>query len=145
EFGLRDATLVDSVLIEWPSGITDIYTDVEVNTFYDAVEGQELSPASSSTSALSETTQRGVIGLDDNFPDPFSQTTTISYDLSRPAKVTLAVYDVLGRNLRVLVSSRQPAGEYEVSLDASHLTSGVYFYHLQAGPYLKTKRMVVVR
>jgi hypothetical protein len=55
------------------------------------------------------------------------------------------VSDVLDREVSVLTSGTQPAGTYEVSFDATALPSGVYFYRLQAGDYLETKRMVVVK
>ncbi|MDX1740894.1 MAG: T9SS type A sorting domain-containing protein, partial [Rhodothermales bacterium] len=80
-----------------------------------------------------------------NYPNPFNPMTTISYDLPQAADVALAVYDVLGRQIREIVSGARPAGTYEVSFDASGLPSGVYFYRLQAGDYAETKRMVVVK
>jgi PKD repeat protein len=83
--------------------------------------------------------------LRQNYPNPFNPTTTISYDLPEPSDVTLTVVDVLGRQVRVLASGAQPAGIYEVSLDASALPSGIYFYRLEAGDFADTKRMVVVK
>jgi endo-1,4-beta-xylanase len=55
------------------------------------------------------------------------------------------VFDVIGRTVRVLASGTQPAGSYEVTFEATALPSGVYFYRLEAGDYVETKRMVVVR
>jgi hypothetical protein len=86
-----------------------------------------------------------VYSLSQNYPNPFNPTTTISYDITRATDVILAVYDVLGRQVRELASGTHAAGTYEVSFDADTLPSGVYFYRLEAGDYAETKRMVVVR
>lgn len=83
--------------------------------------------------------------LHQNYPNPFNPTTTIIYDLPRLSKATLAIYDILGRQVRVLAEGMKPAGYYEVSLDATGLPSGVYIYRLAAGGLVKTKRMVVVK
>jgi hypothetical protein len=83
--------------------------------------------------------------LHQNYPNPFNPTTTISCDLPQVADVTLTVYDVLGRQVRELASGTKPAGTYEVTFDAGGLPSGLYFYRLQAGSYVETKRMVIVR
>jgi hypothetical protein len=83
--------------------------------------------------------------LSQNYPNPFNPSTTIRYALPEPAEVELTVYDVLGRTIRELASGTQPAGTYEVTFDATGLPSGVYFYRLQAGDYVETKRMVVAK
>jgi hypothetical protein len=83
--------------------------------------------------------------LSQNYPNPFNPTTTISYVLPRSAEVALSVHDVLGREVQILTSGMRPAGTYEVAFDATGLPSGVYFYRLQAGDYVETKRMVVVK
>lgn len=80
-----------------------------------------------------------------NYPNPFNPTTTIRYALPRSAKVVLVVYDVLGRKAMELVNETKAAGFYEVPLNASRLASGTYFYRLQAGEYVETKKMVVVK
>ncbi len=87
----------------------------------------------------------GSFRLNANYPNPFNPTTTISYVLPQAANVVLTVYDVLGRELRRLASVTKPGGTYEVSFDATGLPSGIYFYRLQAGSYVETKRMVVLK
>jgi hypothetical protein len=81
----------------------------------------------------------------ENYPNPFSSVTTISYSLAQPAEAALSVFDLLGRQIRVLASGTQPAGTYEVTFDAAGLPSGVYLYRLEAGNFVETRRMVVVR
>ena len=83
--------------------------------------------------------------LAQNYPNPFNSTTTISYTLSQPAPVRLAVYNVLGREVVVLVDGVKPAGTHEVVLDASSLGSGLYPYRLMAGDRVLTGKMVMVR
>jgi hypothetical protein len=80
-----------------------------------------------------------------NYPNPFSMNTTISYTLPAMADATVMVFGVLGRRLHVLDSGTKPAGRYDVSFNAAGLPSGVYVYRLQAGDYVETRRMVVAR
>lgn len=80
-----------------------------------------------------------------NYPNPFNPTTTIRYTLPRAAEVRLEVFNVIGERVRVLENRTKPAGEYEVSFDATGLGSGIYFYTLRAGDFVTTKTMVVLR
>ena len=83
--------------------------------------------------------------LRQNYPNPFNPTTTISYALPQAADVTLTIVDLLGRQIKEVASGTQLAGTYEVTFDAAGLPSGVYFYRLQAGDYVETKRMVLLQ
>lgn len=83
--------------------------------------------------------------LSQNYPNPFNPVTTIEYNIPYDGAVVLKLYDVLGREVRTLVDGERPAGNYKVSLDASSLSSGVYFYRLTAGTYTSIKKMVVLK
>jgi hypothetical protein len=83
--------------------------------------------------------------LGQNYPNPFNSKSKIKYQISKMAEVTLAVYDLLGREARILFKGVRSPGAYEVSFDASNLPSGVYFYTLRAGEFSETKKMVLVR
>lgn len=83
--------------------------------------------------------------LEQNYPNPFNPVTTIQYSLPQRSNVTLKIYDVLGKEIAVLVNEEKDRGVYNVSFDASHLSSGVYFYRLQAGSFGSTKKMILLR
>jgi len=80
-----------------------------------------------------------------NYPNPFNPTTTIEFSLPKTEIVTLEVYNILGEELATLVSERLTAGKYKYDWDASSLASGVYFYQLQAGSFMETKKMLLLR
>ena len=83
--------------------------------------------------------------LGQNYPNPFNPSTTISYQLAGVSEVTLRVFDILGREVRLLVRERQDPGTYRVAFAPEGLTSGTYFYRLQAGAYTETRKMLYVR
>jgi glucuronoarabinoxylan endo-1,4-beta-xylanase len=83
--------------------------------------------------------------LHQNYPNPFNPRTAIRYELPGSSHVTLAVYDVLGREVALLVNETQPAGAHVASFEATSLSSGVYFYRLHAGRFIDTKRLLLVR
>ncbi len=84
-------------------------------------------------------------GLSQNYPNPFNPETRISYDIARGELVTLKVFDVLGREVATLVNQRQDAGRYSVGFDGKGLTSGVYYYQLQAGSFTQTNKMLLIK
>jgi hypothetical protein len=83
--------------------------------------------------------------LSQNYPNPFNPTTIIKYQIPNSNNVTLKVYDMLGRQVSVLVDGRMEAGVHEVKFDGSGLASGVYFYQLQAADFLATKRLLLIK
>jgi len=83
--------------------------------------------------------------LEQNYPNPFNPSTTIRYELPRAGVVKLVVYDIMGREVEILVNERQAAGSYEATFDGSGFASGVYFYTIQTDKFSKTKRMVLIK
>jgi hypothetical protein len=75
----------------------------------------------------------------------FNPSTTIKYELPRASQVRLSVFDMLGREVSVLVNERREAGVHEVRCDGSGLSSGVYFCRLQAGGFVSTKRLLLLK
>jgi hypothetical protein len=83
--------------------------------------------------------------LDQNYPNPFNPTTMLGYQLPVASDVRLAVYDLLGREVALLVNEKKLAGRHEAGFDAAGLSSGVYFYRLIAGPYTESRRMILMK
>ena len=83
--------------------------------------------------------------LAQNYPNPFNPTTTIKYTLQFSGRVTLKVYDILGKEVATLVNEEKPAGSYSVVFDAGKLASGIYFYKLQAGNFVATRKMILLK
>jgi hypothetical protein len=84
-------------------------------------------------------------GLEQNYPNPFNPSTTISYSVPKMEFVTLKVYDVLGNEIETLINEEKPAGIYEAEFNANNLPSGIYFYILQAGQIIETKKMMLLK
>jgi photosystem II stability/assembly factor-like uncharacterized protein len=98
-------------------------------------QGAWRRPLSELTSVESLSTNLPVgFSLSQNYPNPFNPSTTIRYELPRALQVKLSVYDILGREVSVLVNERREAGVHEVKFDGSSLASGVYFYRLSVSP-----------
>lgn len=86
-----------------------------------------------------------IVTLKQNYPNPFFRSTVISYQIFAAGNVTLKVFNIHGEDVATLINSKQKAGSYSVSLNADNLSSGVYFYTIQAGSYLETKKMVLIK
>ena len=83
--------------------------------------------------------------LSQNYPNPFNPQTTIEYSLAQGANVRLSIYDMMGREVKVLVNGHRPAGKHTVRFDASHLTSGSYLYRIRTETYTAAKAMMLHR
>jgi hypothetical protein len=83
--------------------------------------------------------------LHQNYPNPFNPSTTIRYGLPRASQVTLTVYNALGQQVARLVNEQQPAGYHDAVFNANELASGVYFYKLQAGDFVQTKKLLLLK
>ncbi len=83
--------------------------------------------------------------LSQNYPNPFNPTTTISYDIQNDGIVTIKIYDILGKEVKVLVNEFRQAGSYQINFDGYNLSSGIYFYKLETGNFVQTKRMALIK
>jgi hypothetical protein len=83
--------------------------------------------------------------LEQNYPNPFNPSTNIEFALPEQAEVSLKVYNLLGREIYTLVSGKMNAGNHKVEFNASGLSTGLYFYRIQAGSFIQTKKMMLIK
>jgi len=83
--------------------------------------------------------------LSQNYPNPFNPTTTISFSLLSKSFVSLKVYDMLGREIATIASEEMSAGYHSRQWNAANMSSGIYFYRMQAGSYSETRKLVLLR
>jgi len=83
--------------------------------------------------------------LSQNYPNPFNPVTVIRYSIPKAEEVSLVVYNLIGKEVAHLIDERKPAGSYTVKWDASNMASGIYFYRLQAGDFVQTKKMLLLK
>jgi hypothetical protein len=83
--------------------------------------------------------------LEQNYPNPFNPSTKIVFQVPQSVNVSLKIYDVLGNEIVTLVNEEKGPGKYEIDFNASHLSSGIYFYTLWAGTYISIKKMVLIK
>ncbi|MGB5893764.1 MAG: YCF48-related protein, partial [Ignavibacteriaceae bacterium] len=80
-----------------------------------------------------------------NYPNPFNPNTKIKYSVPQSSQVIIKVFDILGNEIETLVNEEKPSGYYELEFNASKLASGIYFYRIQAGSVVETKKMVLMK
>jgi hypothetical protein len=128
-------------------------TDREYSRNLGTGDGVELVKLQSTVTAVRELSGPTDFALYSNYPNPFNPSTVISYRLAVRSSVSLKVFDVLGREVATLASGEEAAGSYQVRFDAGDLSSGVYFYRLQASRlsrgtpviFSETKKLVLIK
>jgi hypothetical protein len=83
--------------------------------------------------------------LEQNYPNPLNPSTTIKYSIPKSSQVTLKIFNTLGEELEILVNEEKPVGTYELNWNAVNIPSGVYFYRLQAGDFVQTRKMILLK
>ena len=146
EFGLGDATTVDSLIVAWPSGHVDVITDLAVDQIIRVTEGQ------GHVTAVEEVASAGPqrFELDQNYPNPFNSGTVIRFGVPTSGEVELAVYNLAGQKVATLLQGVREAGQYVLRWDGrdgggSELASGVYFYRLRAGDQVETRKLLLMQ
>lgn len=103
--------------------------------------------------------ENGIVGIEDpgiielpkqfklyqNYPNPFNPTTKIKYDILKPGNIKLSVYDVSGKEVKILFNTFVQLGDYEIEFNAFDLTSGVYFYSLEMNEFKETRKMIYLK
>jgi photosystem II stability/assembly factor-like uncharacterized protein len=97
------------------------------------------------TDVLDDGMSAFVFSLHQNYPNPFNPSTVVRYSLPRASHVSLKVFSILGQEVATLVNEQKQSGRHEVKWDARGVTSGMYFYRLQAGENVQTKKMILVK
>ena len=132
---------------------------VEINSTFDAIKGvlyysfsnYKLIPRKNddfvnyATDVKVENVLPKEYSISQNYPNPFNPSTTISYALPNSEMVTIRVYNLLGQVVRTLVNQNQSAGTHTISFKADDLTSGIYFYSIQAGSFNQVKKMMLLK
>jgi hypothetical protein len=90
-------------------------------------------------------TQPAKYSLEQNYPNPFNPSTVIEYQIPAESRVSLKVFDVLGREVKTIVDKNQSAGKYKINFNAGRLSNGIYYYRLTSGNFVKTKKMIVLK
>ena len=88
--------------------------------------------------------------LEQNYPNPFNPNTVIRYSIVSPSLVSLKIFDILGREVKTLVNKEQVNGVYEVNWNGddelgNKVSTGVYFYRIDAGDFVQTKKMMLIK
>jgi hypothetical protein len=109
------------------------------------VNGGVLAPKGSTSVDQQENGRSLGYTLDQNYPNPFNPTTTISYRLPVGSHVAIRIFDMVGRETSSLVDGYMDAGSYTVSFNAASISSGVYFYRMNAGTFTQTKHFMVMK
>ncbi|NNJ52873.1 MAG: T9SS type A sorting domain-containing protein, partial [Ignavibacteriaceae bacterium] len=122
------------------------FTDVNNGTAVGGI-GTILKTTTGGATYIQETDNRDIPAnyyLSNNYPNPFNPSTKIKYSIPQSSNVVIKVFDVLGNEIETLVNEEKPAGTYELTWYAEGLPSGVYFYRIQAGSFVETKKMVLI-
>jgi len=137
-FGMGQHT-TGELSVRWPTGVVEDLGTVNADQRMHVIEDDGSTGVSDDEPIVAQ------YQLSQNYPNPFNPTTVISYSIPTASNVSLKVYDELGREVSVLVDGFVAAGSHQVSLDASSMASGVYFYRLTAGSFTDAKSLVVLK
>jgi hypothetical protein len=83
--------------------------------------------------------------LSQNYPNPFNPNTTIRYSIPKASFVNIRIYDILGREVKTLANEQKQAGNYSINFNGNNFASGIYFYRMQAGNFIQTKKLVLLK
>jgi hypothetical protein len=145
-FGLGDASLIDTLIVEWPSGITEAWYDIEANQELLLMEG-DGTPLSVQRQPHHQPTE---MLLSQAWPNPFNSGTMVQVSLPSAAPVQAHVYDLQGRIVRTLADVTLTAGTHRIHWDGrsnalTPVASGSYFLQLQTDNRVLTRRVTLVR
>ena len=139
-FGLGNASVIDSIKVEWPAGGNQFFTNIPVNRSVTVTEnGSLVSLGGINTEMTKDFT------LFQNYPNPFNPATVISYNLAVGGLVNLKVHDVLGKEIATLINEKQNAGLHSVVFNGNNLPGGIYFYTLTTRDNIETRKLLLIK
>ena len=109
------------------------------------IKAHEYDPYASLTGIKNESLAPASYSLSQNYPNPFNPSTTIKFSISKTDLVVMKIYNVLGQQVMTLVNEQLKPGTYSYKFDASKLSSGIYFYNINAGNFNQTKKMILIK
>lgn len=137
-FGIGNATLIDSIVVKWTTGVIQRLNNVTPNQYILIDE--------CTVGIISNTSQiPSFFTLSQNYPNPFNPSTKIKFGLPKSSNVILKLYNNLGKEITTILKMDLQAGIYEYDFDAFNLTSGIYFYKITADGFVDTKKMVIIK
>ena len=139
-FGFGNIVIIDSIKVEWPSGIASYFTAIGTNQYLTIDETQGIIGLLQNGNEVPKN-----FTLRQNYPNPFNPNTKIGFALPEKGLTSLSVYDITGRLVKNLFSRELTAGDYLFDFDGSSLSSGVYFYKLSKSQFSKTKKMIMLK
>lgn len=125
--------------------IENIVLDKEGIMYFATDESVWIETPDSVVNISESNTIPSIYSLEQNYPNPFNPATTIKYNIPTTANVSIKIFNSLGQEVQTLVNEIKSAGSYEVVFNASLLTSGVYFYRIQSGSFIETRKMILLR
>lgn len=143
-FGIGKAAAIDSLVIRWPRGDVETFTNLEINQYHKIVE------LGSSAVDAEERQTPSRFHLEQNYPNPFNPSTTIAYELQQAQQVSVAIYNVFGEEIVKLVDQKQTAGLHRVVWNGTDrhgrpAPAGLYIYQLRTGQASLSRKMVLVQ
>ncbi|MBX7047450.1 MAG: FG-GAP-like repeat-containing protein [Ignavibacteria bacterium] len=140
EFGLGNASIIDSIIVKWPNGNTETFTNVTTNRFITITENQGISNINNS-----EVIAPQDFRILQNYPNPFNPATVIRYEIGKSALIKISVFDEKGSKISDLFSGKVNAGLHSINWEPVNQQSGIYFLKIESESYTQTIKMVYVK
>lgn len=148
-FDISDLENINQIAIAYTAGwANNIFVNEEFIFLSDFEDGVLVFDIDDIMTNMKDELNKNLINnfsLYQNYPNPFNPTSTIKYKLPEDLKVQIKVFDVLGKEVSALVNEEKPAGSHEVKFNGGNLASGIYFYRIQAGSFINTKKMILLK
>jgi hypothetical protein len=143
DFAYRVRYVGQNVANHFPQNPWVFHTDTWTNT--DKKTDQETDPYTSLTGIKTENLNPVSYSLSQNYPNPFNPSTTIKFTIQKAGLVSLKIFNLLGQEVATLVNEQMKPGSFSYNFNASRLSSGIYFYSINAGNFILTKKMLLLK